>query len=210
MKPTVKISVKNAETIKKLATLAKPAEKGTAFKVGIIDDPEVATYAAYNEFGWVQRVTPKQSVYLSGRLNYSVKKNGFANAPIKPGMTLSSPPRPFLRGTADAKKEEWRDLIAQGIKTIGVQQLPKIIELVARQAQVDVQETIKNNGTDKRKFPDRSPVQDETRRSFFPARYCNPSGTKSNDRRKKFGRGFPRRHGFFFWPETPSRAARSR
>ena len=121
MKPTVKISVKNAETIKKLATLAKPAEKGTAFKVGIIDDPEVATYAAYNEFGWVQRVTPKQSVYLSGRLNYSVKKNGFANAPIKPGMTLSSPPRPFLRGTADAKKEDWRDLIAQGIKTIGVQ-----------------------------------------------------------------------------------------
>ena len=105
MKPTVKISVKNAETIKKLATLAKPAEKGTAFKVGIIDDPEVATYAAYNEFGWVQRVTPKQSVYLSGRLNYSVKKNGFANAPIKPGMTLSSSPRPFLRGTADAKKE---------------------------------------------------------------------------------------------------------
>lgn len=156
MKPTVKISVKNAETLKKLASLSKPAEKGTAFKVGIIDDPEVATYAAYNEFGWVQRVTPKQAVYLSGRLNFSVKQNGFAKAPIKPGMTLSSPPRPFLRGTADAKKEEWRDLIAQGIKTIGVQQLPKIIELVARQAQADVQETIKNNGTEKQKFPDRS------------------------------------------------------
>lgn len=177
MKPTVKISVKNAETIKKLATLAKPAEKGTAFKVGIIDDPEVATYAAYNEFGWVQRVTPKQSVYLSGRLNYSVKKNGFANAPIKPGMTLSSPPRPFLRGTADAKKEEWRDLIAQGIKTIGVQQLPKIIELVARQAQVDVQETIKNNGTDKQKFPDRSPLTKEL--------YAGKFSTTSSGRKRK-------------------------
>lgn len=177
MKPTVKISVKNAETIKKLATLAKPAEKGTAFKVGIIDDPEVATYAAYNEFGWVQRVTPKQSVYLSGRLNYSVKKNGFANAPIKPGMTLSSPPRPFLRGTADAKKEEWSDLIAQGIKTIGVQQLPKIIELVARQAQVDVQETIKNNGTDKQKFPDRSPLTKELYEGKF--------STTSSGRKRK-------------------------
>lgn len=168
MKPTVKISVKNAETIKKLATLAKPAEKGTAFKVGIIDDPEVATYAAYNEFGWVQQVTNKQQWWFRG---WHIEN------PPKEGNALMSPPRPFLRGTAEAKKDEWRNLIAEGISTLGLQALPQIIEDTARQAQVDVQETIKNNGTDKEKFPARSPLTLE----LYKAKY----GTTAKGRPRK-------------------------
>lgn len=167
MPPKVKISVKNADALRKLAEIAKPAETKTSFKVGIIDDPEVATYAAYNEFGWVQQVTRKQSAFLSGVLGYDVKSRGFENAPFKPGNTLSSPPRPFLRGTASAKKDEWRDMIAEGISTLGVKALPQIMELTARQAQVDVQETIKNNGTDKEKFPARSPVTLELYKAMY-------------------------------------------
>lgn len=166
MPPKVKISVKNADALRKLAETAKPAKSKISFKVGIIDDPEVATYAAYNEFGWVQQVTRKQSAFLSGVLGYDVKSRGFENAPFKPGNTLSSPPRPFLRSTASAKKEEWRDTIAEGISTLGIKALPQIIELTARQAQVDVQETIKNNGTDKEKFPARSPVTLELYRAM--------------------------------------------
>ena len=29
--------------------------------VGILDDPQTATYGAYVEFGWTQQVTPKQA-----------------------------------------------------------------------------------------------------------------------------------------------------
>lgn len=168
MPPKIKISVKNADALRKLAETAKPAKSKISFKVGIIDAPNIATYAAYNEFGWVQQVTNKQQWWFRG---WRIKN------PPKEGNALMSPPRPFLRGTAEAKKDEWRDLIAEGISTLGLQALPQIIEDTARQAQVDVQETIKNNGTDKEKFPARSPLTLE----LYKAKY----GTTAKGRPRK-------------------------
>lgn len=181
MPPKVKISVKNADALRKLAETAKPAKSKISFKVGIIDDPEVATYAAYNEFGWVQQVTGKQSAFLSG----------LVGSRIKVGSTLSSPPRPFLRGTAEAKKGEWRDMIAEGISNLGIKALPQIIELTARQAQVDVQETIKNNGTDKEKFPARSPLTLEIYRAMYG------KTAKGNPRKVESDSGMAREQALF-------------
>lgn len=144
----VRISLKSSDTLRKLSDMSKTRGR-IGFKVGIINNPEVATYAAYNEFGWVQQITPKQAAYLNSILGSQV---------LKVNGTLQSPPRPFLRATAAAKAGEWKDLLSQAIKTLGPDRIKDAVEIVARQAQVDVQETIKNNGTDKQKFPDRSPL----------------------------------------------------
>ena len=173
----VKITTKNAQALRALAETRQPLLKATSFKVGILDNPQVATYAAYNEFGWVQAVTGKQSDYLSYKLGYDVEANGHKGQPIRPGMTLHSPPRPFLRGTAAAKKEEWRKALEDGIKVLGLKKLPQILENVARQAQVDVQTTIKNNGTDKQQFPNRS--------SLTKKLYGLESATTSRGRKRK-------------------------
>lgn len=53
MKMGVKLTAKNRDALKKLAQSV--SAKVTA-QVGVIRDPEVATYAAYTEFGWVQQV----------------------------------------------------------------------------------------------------------------------------------------------------------
>ncbi len=149
MAAKIKVSIKSDLVLRKLSDLKKPASKGAGFIVGILNNPEVATYAAYNEFGWVQHVTAKQQWWFRGQ---RVKN------PPKEGNTLMSPPRPFLRATAAAKKDEWRKAVEEGISALGVQNIPQVMELVARQAQVDVQETIRNGGTDQQKFPERSPL----------------------------------------------------
>lgn len=144
----VRISLKSSDTLRKLSDMSKTRGR-IGFKVGIINNPEVATYAAYNEFGWVQQITPKQAAYLNSILGSQV---------LKVNGTLQSPPRPFLRATAAAKAGEWKDLLSQGIRALGPGRIKESVEEVARQAQLDIQETIKNNGTDKQKFPDRSPM----------------------------------------------------
>lgn len=141
-----------------LNKLMKQIAPRLKIKVGIIDNPDVAEYAAYNEFGWVQKVTGAQAAYLSGALGHDVKTRGMKNAPIKPGYTLMSPPRPFLRATARDCADKWHETIKKGVQKLGVTKLPQVAEMIGRQAQVDVQETIKNNGTSKERFPDRSPL----------------------------------------------------
>lgn len=140
------VTVKVKGDLSKLKALASKIPTAARVKIGIIDNPEVATYAAYNEYGWVQRVTPRQSGFL--RNNFKVD--------VMPGMTLMSPPRPFLRATAKAKSEEWTKTFAEGVQALGIERANKVLELVGRQAQVDVQETIKNNGTGGERFPERS------------------------------------------------------
>lgn len=70
--------------------------------VGILDNPDVATYGMYVEFGWTQRVTAKQQ--------HAFRAWWGINRPI--GSVLYNPPRPFMRGTLYAKKTEWRDIAA--------------------------------------------------------------------------------------------------
>lgn len=70
--------------------------------VGILDEPAVATYGMYVEFGWTQRVTAKQ--------HYAFRAWWGINRPI--GSVLYNPPRPFMRGTLAAQRTTWRDLAA--------------------------------------------------------------------------------------------------
>ena len=66
-------------------------------KVGILDDPKTAKYASCVEYGWTQRVTPKQS--------YAFRAWWGIN--LRVGTVISSPPRPFLRGTLYANEFNW-------------------------------------------------------------------------------------------------------
>lgn len=116
--------------------------------VGIIDNPEIATYATYNEFGWVQRVTGKQSTFLLKNFGLDVQI----------GATLMAPPRPFMRATYAAKIGEWNQTLRSMLKGKGLYDPRQALEMVGRQAQVDIQETIKNGGVDGMTFPERSPL----------------------------------------------------
>lgn len=143
--------------LKELNDLIKKVPKRVTAKVGIFDR-SVAEYAAYNEYGWVQRVTWKQAEYLSGVLGHDVKTMGMKNAPIKPGYTLKNPPRPFLRATARDCAEKWRQKANERIELHGPKRLRKALQEVAKEAVADIQATINNNGTSKERFPDRSPL----------------------------------------------------
>ena len=145
-KIVVSVSIKDGK-LKKLLKDVREASKAT-IAVGVLGNPEVATYASYNEFGWVQRVTPKQAHFLN-------KTYGLT---LNPGYTLMSPPRPFLRSTARDSAKDWANTLGKGIRVLGPEKIEEALLLVGRQAQVDVQKTIKNAGTDKEKFPLRSPM----------------------------------------------------
>ena len=150
---------RNLNGLKKL--LEKVPERVTA-KVGIIDNPDVAKYATYNEYGWVQRVTGAQSLFLSGALGRPVPMVGgkpqWSAAAVKPGSTLTSPPRPFLRATVRDCYQDWQKQAKQILQVVGPTGVEKSVLYMARLAQVDVQETIRNNGTPREKFPERSPL----------------------------------------------------
>lgn len=165
----------------KLKALADKIPRAARVKIGVIDDPDIAKYAAYNEFGWVQRVTGRQSGFL--RNNFGVN--------VMPGYTLSSPPRPFLRATATDKAGEWKKTLGDGIAALGVDHIPKVLEAVGRQAQADVQSTIKNNGTGKTKFPERSDLTLQ----IYEAKDAQTS--KGRKRRIESGSGSQRRQALF-------------
>lgn len=116
--------------------------------VGIVDNPDIAEYATYNEFGWAQRVTGKQSTFLQKAFGVDVQI----------GSVLMSPPRPFMRATFEAKNGEWRQTLRNALKKTGLTDPAQALELVGRQAQVDIQETIRNGGVGGHKFPERSPL----------------------------------------------------
>lgn len=116
-------------------------------EVGIIDDAEVATYASYVEFGWVQRVTAKQAGWFIGQ---------GVDHPPKVGSALVNPARPFLRATAAACGKKWAQVFERTIKAGGVDALPTALQLVGMQASGDVKQTLINGGTERDSFNPRS------------------------------------------------------
>lgn len=138
------IKVQRSGGIQKVAV--EYGSVGSPHAVIGITDPEVAAYATYNEYGWVQRTTKKQAGYFLN--NYGIM--------LKPGTPLKSPPRPFMRATFADEIGHWQKILAEGLKFYGVTNARAALEVMARQAQVDIQETIKNNGSRSHKFPDRS------------------------------------------------------
>lgn len=91
MKTDVKLKLDN------LHRLLNEAKTQKQSKVNIGVTGEASKYAEYIEFGWVQRVTPRQAGWLS--------HNGAKG--IRPGSTLNNPPRPFMRDTFNAYSDEW-------------------------------------------------------------------------------------------------------
>ena len=129
-------------------------------EVGVAD-ASIAPYATYVEYGWVQRVTGKQSLFLSNAIGKPVPrredgKPNFQAAAIKPGMALVNPPRPFLRGTMAAEAPKWRETAKKALhKTLDKE---KALAILGRQAADDVRMTITSGGTSKETFPERSPL----------------------------------------------------
>lgn len=137
--------------VKKKGSLSDEAEKVSPelrAKIGIWGDEKLASIASYNEYGWVQDVTPEQSYFL----------NKSFGVYVKPGNTLSSPPRPFFRATVRSSGKKWQEIISKALKRYGIDKAEKALDMAARVAQTDIQETINNNGTKEERFPDRSPL----------------------------------------------------
>lgn len=146
--PYVRISVKSREAIERIKAAAKNNGEKRFVEIGVTNKPTIATYAAYNEFGWAQTVTKRQSGFLRNRYGLA----------IMPGMHLVCPPRPFLGGTARAEGKKWAKLLGATLKVRGIESLDDALLMVGQIAQQDVKTTIANNGTSKEKFPDRSEV----------------------------------------------------
>lgn len=128
--------------------LRKALEDASKLKVEVgIKDPDVARYATYVEYGWVQTITPKQSRYFGSKYGIG----------LKPGNTLFNPPRPFMRGTLAAKQQEWKQSLGMYAKQAGIQQLPKALALVGELMANDIKMTIRNGGVEGgESFPRRS------------------------------------------------------
>jgi hypothetical protein len=141
-------------------------------EVGVAD-ASIAPYATYVEYGWVQRVTGKQSLFLSNAIGKPVPrredgKPNFQAAAIKPGMALVNPPRPFLRGTMAAEAPKWRETAKKALhKTLDKE---KALAILGRQAADDVRMTITSGGTSKGKFPERASLTMELYRQKAEAK----------------------------------------
>ena len=126
-------------------TKSKPAE----VLVGITD-PSVARYAAYQEYGWVQQVTPKQHAWFGAHA-------GWDKAP-KPGSVLVLVPRPFMHSTFLAKFRRWEQIVHNAPRVMGITDTEKVLALVGAEAVSDIQMTIKAGGNEIETFEQRHPL----------------------------------------------------
>lgn len=145
MSVTVKINLSGDELKRRLRSKLEEKTKAPRLNVGV-NNAEVATYAQYLEYGWVQRVTPKQAGFFRG-------VHG-VNLPV--GTVLTNPPRPFLRDTATAEGENWGRLFRQAFIDLGSAE--KAIKFLGLHAPADVKETLSKAGTSLGDFPLRSPL----------------------------------------------------
>lgn len=148
-------------------------ENAPKVKVGIIDDVEIATYASYQEYGWVQRVTPKQSHWF--------KSQGISHPP-RAGSSLVLPPRPFFRATVAAHSKEWAKLMKQVLDKHGPDGVMLGLQLVGMKATEDLKQTLIDGGTDKEKFPERAPLTLRLYANQSKGHKQDGSGNASNPR----------------------------
>lgn len=184
------IKVDSKAVLKNIQRIRKRYDRKGASRVEVgVTDPEIAKYATYVEFGWAQRVTAKQSLYLSNAIGKPVPRGGdgkFAwdEAAIKPGTALVNPPRPFLRGTLAAEGKKWLKALKTTLK-LGDAPM-KALATVGVIAQQDITETIARGGTSKEKFPERSEltmaILDQAQKGRKRPRGKNVSATSATNR----------------------------
>lgn len=136
---------RNGKGLQSLADSIAKAKKEV--RIGIIGKGKIAEYARYLEYGWVQQVTPKQSMWFKGKHNIGVQT----------GSALFNPPRPFLRQTFIDCSGKWFK-IGANVFRMSKGDLEKSLQMMGMLAVQDIQETIRNNGTATHKFPLRSPL----------------------------------------------------
>ncbi len=146
---TVTITLKSGGKIQDIADrilkTASDTQNARYVKVGITDE-DVAEYAVYQEFGWVQSVTDRQSKFFFAA-------NGVF---VPPGSALVLPPRPTFRATFAAENQKWRKIVQSGLKKFGVSRIAEVLALAGMAAANDLRATITNGGTSQGKFPERS------------------------------------------------------
>lgn len=125
------------------------ALKNRTVQVGVLD-PNIARYATYVEYGWVQRATEKQARYLNAA------RGKFATRHVKAGTALVNPPRPFLRSTFEAEYPKWQRLLRNHLKKDW--NVTNALVTVGERAANDIKATIRNGGTSKEQFDRRAPL----------------------------------------------------
>lgn len=143
--PMVRLTLKATKAAERIKAAAKKTGGMQYVDIGL-KGSELATIAQYLEYGWAQTVTPKQSGFFLARYGLD----------ILPGMHLVNPPRPFLRGTAQAEGPQWSKLFQAVVKARGLFAMPDALLFVGERAQQDVMQTIATGGTSKQDFPPRS------------------------------------------------------
>lgn len=160
----------------KLEDAVKKLQKRMPSKARFVDvgvfDAEVASYAAIHEYGSVQTVTPKQSLYLKAQLGLNPQ---FGGAGPNPGATLVTPARPVFGATFRAKNKDWTDKVQRVLKYFGTDEaaVDKSLRMVGQIAAEDLKETITNGGTKEERFAPRS--------EMTKAIYANQSKGKKKD-----------------------------
>ena len=150
------IKVDAGKVTQRLEGLAKQYGNRAAKVVEVgVTDASIAEYAQYVEFGWAQRVTPKQSLFLSGAIERPVPLSD-RGRPAFSRTALLNPPRPFLRGTLVAEQEKWKGVLKKALQ--GLQDPASALTVLGTVAAQDVQATIASGGTTKEKFQERAPL----------------------------------------------------
>nr|DAH44248.1 MAG TPA: virion morphogenesis protein [Caudoviricetes sp.] len=156
------MSVKIKRSNEKLEKILQQLSQNPKSKIRIgVKDADVAEYATYVEYGWSQRVTVKQALFLSNALGKPVAagKNGMPNvkaAAVKPGTTLVMQPRPFMRTTVAEKQKSWIHKL--GRIFANSHDSAQSLALVGQEAVSDIKQTIASGGSGGMKFDKRKPM----------------------------------------------------
>lgn len=140
-------------------------------EVGFID-PAMAQIAKWQEYGWVQRVTKKQTWWF--------KNMGGVKSPPKAGSSLVLPPRPFMRDSCRAYADKWSHVFANEMRMR--YDMPSALIAVGKRAQEDIQDTIKQGGTPDHKYAPRSKLTQELYQAAGKGHKSDGTGGNSGDK----------------------------
>lgn len=97
---------KALDKLKRLLLGSKPEPKRCLVCVGVNNNPRIATYAAYLEYGWTQTVTVPQVGWL----------NHHGASGIRPGSKLVMLPRPTFATTVRKNTPKWQKIARNAMK----------------------------------------------------------------------------------------------
>ena len=168
---SVKMDTSNTDRLLKELAQVQKLEAKVGVDAGAVEHNGTPTseIALYLEYGWVQRVTAKQTGFFWGH-GLNVRN------------TLNMPPRPTFAYTAKRNHDKWEKL---GAKVLGSSEFAlkplataiRALNTVCLVAQSDVQETITTNGHGS--FAPRAPL---TIAMYSGGYWSNASGEVRNKR----------------------------